>query len=524
MSKRFVVFVSSTYEDLKLERIEVVHALLELDCIPTGMEFFSAAPKSAWTVIEKQILECDYCIVISAGRYGSIVSDGLSYTEMEYHCATKAKKPTIALLHKDHRQLVNASHESLAEKNQLRVFHNTLKKQLHCRFWDTPIELRHVASLGTQNLMKNYTAIGWIRGDEPILAKTYPTDYFETLEKAKELWITGLNLRRFEFQGRLLKNMIKKGGTLNVILLSSRGEALNYAAQQDYGSYADIISYRETIEKADRYFRDLRRLYPKQVNIRTIDFPLTFGVDAVDIESASGVIYVRYYPLQSGCDDQPILVLRPHHYYWYTFYKEQLEKQWKSFAALFHLGRDLRIDRATDELVNDITALANKVARQEVPYVERQNGFLRPYKEDEYKQFVYHAEQFYVLRHGERLIGFVLAHSDGQIDQFGEEVYLHIKTTQTGPFLVVRQICIDPEFSRKGYGQGLYEFLFKYSDADISRYRKAVCFIWEKPLNEASEEFHRKVGWTKCESYSLDDSEGRVGIWEIAKERQEVSP
>ena len=38
MDNRYQVFVSSTYEDLKAERQEVMHALLELDCMPAGME------------------------------------------------------------------------------------------------------------------------------------------------------------------------------------------------------------------------------------------------------------------------------------------------------------------------------------------------------------------------------------------------------------------------------------------------------------------------------------------------------
>ena len=41
--KKYQVFVSSTYQDLQEERQEIMHALLELDCIPSGMELFPAA-------------------------------------------------------------------------------------------------------------------------------------------------------------------------------------------------------------------------------------------------------------------------------------------------------------------------------------------------------------------------------------------------------------------------------------------------------------------------------------------------
>jgi hypothetical protein len=71
MDKRYQVFVSSTYEDLIEERLEVMKALLELDCIPCGMEYFPAANEDAWTFIKKLIDVCDYYVVIVGGKYGS---------------------------------------------------------------------------------------------------------------------------------------------------------------------------------------------------------------------------------------------------------------------------------------------------------------------------------------------------------------------------------------------------------------------------------------------------------------------
>ncbi len=40
LDMRYQVFVSSTYRDLQEERQQVIQALLELDCIPAGMELF----------------------------------------------------------------------------------------------------------------------------------------------------------------------------------------------------------------------------------------------------------------------------------------------------------------------------------------------------------------------------------------------------------------------------------------------------------------------------------------------------
>lgn len=70
MDKKYQVFVSSTFSDLIEERQEVMQALLELDCIPVGMELFPAADDDQWTLIKGLIDDCDYYVLIQAGRYG----------------------------------------------------------------------------------------------------------------------------------------------------------------------------------------------------------------------------------------------------------------------------------------------------------------------------------------------------------------------------------------------------------------------------------------------------------------------
>ena len=43
MNVKYQIFVSSTYEDLKDERNEVIKACLNMGHIPVGMEMFNAA-------------------------------------------------------------------------------------------------------------------------------------------------------------------------------------------------------------------------------------------------------------------------------------------------------------------------------------------------------------------------------------------------------------------------------------------------------------------------------------------------
>ena len=87
MDKRYQVFLSSTYTDLKEERQKLIHALMEMDCIPAGMELFPAADEEQFEFIKRIIDDCDYYIVIVGGRYGSLAGGGISYTEKEYEYA-----------------------------------------------------------------------------------------------------------------------------------------------------------------------------------------------------------------------------------------------------------------------------------------------------------------------------------------------------------------------------------------------------------------------------------------------------
>src|SRR5687768_5362627 len=112
IERRYQVFVSSTFQDLQEERQEVMQALLELDCIPAGMELFPAANSDQWTLIKKVIEDCDYYIAISAGRYGSIGPEGIGFTEMEYRYAVEKLKPVIGFLHRDLSALTTARSEA----------------------------------------------------------------------------------------------------------------------------------------------------------------------------------------------------------------------------------------------------------------------------------------------------------------------------------------------------------------------------------------------------------------------------
>lgn len=165
MDKRYQVFVSSTYLDLQDERKEVMQALLELDCIPAGMELFPASNDDQWTLIKKVIDDCDYYVLILAGRYGSVNEEGIGYTEMEYRYALETKKPIISFLYKNPGDIPSSKTEETQEgKERLKLFRELTQKKM-TKYWTNPFDLGSVVSRSMITLIKTYPATGWVKTD-----------------------------------------------------------------------------------------------------------------------------------------------------------------------------------------------------------------------------------------------------------------------------------------------------------------------------------------------------------------------
>ena len=102
MDKKYQIFVSSTFIDLKEERQAVLKAVQEAEYIPSGMEMFPATDEEQFNFIKRIIDNCDYYVVIIAGRYGSLAPDGISYTEKEYDYAVSKGIRVLAFVRNEH--------------------------------------------------------------------------------------------------------------------------------------------------------------------------------------------------------------------------------------------------------------------------------------------------------------------------------------------------------------------------------------------------------------------------------------
>jgi len=166
MEKRYQVFISSTFEDLKIERQNVLKAILEIDNMPAGMELFPAADSDAWELIKDVIDASDYYVLVIGGRYGSLNSEGISYTEKEYDYAVEKKKPVIPLLHKKPDNLPRGKTETDPKAwSKLVEFIKKVENAHTCVYWENPDELKSLLIVGLTKIIKKKPAIGWVKAD-----------------------------------------------------------------------------------------------------------------------------------------------------------------------------------------------------------------------------------------------------------------------------------------------------------------------------------------------------------------------
>lgn len=167
MAKKYQVFISSTFDDLKEHRDAVVKAVLQLGHLPVGMEMFNAGDQTQWETIKSYIDSSDYYLVILAHRYGTKGKGkkGLSYTETEYDYAGKQGIPRLGFVI-DKNAAWPASHVEADAKKELDAFKSKVGKARVIKFWDTTDSLAYHVALSLANEITINPRTGWVRATE----------------------------------------------------------------------------------------------------------------------------------------------------------------------------------------------------------------------------------------------------------------------------------------------------------------------------------------------------------------------
>ena len=151
----------------------------------------------------------------------------------------------------------------------------------------------------------------------------------------------------------------------------------------------------------------------------------------------------------------------------------------------------LKIKKAAQEHLTDIFTLARSLSLQRMPSDQSgQLGFLvSEFTKEDYLSYIQNADHFYVLYEGDALCGFLYAYSSDLITE-NEWMNQLIKSKHPEPFVLIKQICIQPHLMGKGLATHLYQHLFQQT-ADCPLFTVIVT----EPYNQRSVDFHKGHGF-----------------------------
>lgn len=193
MEKKYQIFISSTFKDLKTARLKVRDAILSMYHFPVGMEMFGALDEDQWEVIKRDIDASDYYVLIIGKMFGSEVpGEGISYTQKEFRYAVEQGIPVLAFLMKDDADVAKTFQETDKDRiKKLNVFRKEVETGRTVSYWSNPDELagQVVSSLSRQIYRKPRP--GWIRVSEFNIEKSHAellelTDKVRALEEENE--------------------------------------------------------------------------------------------------------------------------------------------------------------------------------------------------------------------------------------------------------------------------------------------------------------------------------------------------
>lgn len=238
MAVKYQIFISSTYEDLKDERDQVIKAILEMGHLPVGMEMFSAADEEQWKLIARQIDECDYYVVIVAHRYGSMEGE-ISYTEKEYNYAVKQRIPTLGFLIDEAANWPKVKMDSDPVKIQsLNSFKDKVKAK-STGIWKSADDLYGKVSISLMKEISVNPRIGWIRASEISLSPATTNEFTRLSKENADLRKQLAEVVRTEIEAKE-EEVLK---TVRILRKNTVGFTVKYKGDEEWSDKQRAVLY-----------------------------------------------------------------------------------------------------------------------------------------------------------------------------------------------------------------------------------------------------------------------------------------
>lgn len=284
MNKRYQIFISSTFNNFEKERASLSQTILRRGYYPAGMEWFPGIDEEQFEYIKQVIDDSDYYVLILGGLYGTIASDGRSYTEKEYDYAIRKGKKIISLVQKN-PTIVESDDE---RKIKFTQFHKKVIDKRLVSFWDNQEDLISKFTASLEATIKKFPERGWLKCNRDICQERL--GLVDTNSKISTLKIQSIRTIHIMASGTssyitMVKNLLRsnkrKSKTVNIYIYFRLGN-----------DPQRIECFRN---QYDRWWNALKKEYP-QISFHFIcvkDFKMSFRGMIINREIGLVGFYIR---------------------------------------------------------------------------------------------------------------------------------------------------------------------------------------------------------------------------------------
>jgi len=152
----------------------------------------------------------------------------------------------------------------------------------------------------------------------------------QRLQDCNDLLLIGpILLRATKNYYAMYQEKLKHRAQIRVLLVNPDHVAADIIATRPH-SDVDVERTKSEIRASLQSWQRLKETSGGCLELRVVDYPLSYGGFFFDSDDPTGSIYIRYYPYKMRDDTRPRLVLYATDVYWFAFYREEAAALWAS--------------------------------------------------------------------------------------------------------------------------------------------------------------------------------------------------
>jgi len=201
--------------------------------------------------------------------------------------------------------------------------------------WIAPITLAVLGLLAVATLGNRYRiekVLQEIKSpSREVLFEEFPEDVKEHIALSSEVWIVGVTLTRtIKTYYEILRHKLHKGDKVKVLLVHPAGPPLEIVGRRAVFSITPERGESE-IRTSLEDLCYLKKYGGDNLEIRTIEYPISYGAIVINPYSSDGLLYLEHYPYKTERSSMPKMILSARQSpKWFELYRQELTSLWDS--------------------------------------------------------------------------------------------------------------------------------------------------------------------------------------------------